>query len=91
MAADSRPPRSAPKSLGEHAADQAAFLDDQLQPALDAAVAGDGHVFFVDAARFVFGTFLCGLRSFVRLHVRAASGRRRLNVLGAGNAVTEPW
>src|SRR5271157_3109130 len=36
----------------------------------------------------VFGTFLCCLWSFKRLFVRAASGRQRLNVLGAWNAMT---
>ncbi|MBI3464649.1 MAG: transposase [Planctomycetes bacterium] len=45
-------------------------------------------MFFVDAAHFVFGTFLCCLWSFVRIFVRAASGRQRFNVLGAWNAVT---
>ena len=45
-------------------------------------------MFFVDAAHFVFGTFLCCLWSFTRLFVRAASGRQRFNVLGAWNAVT---
>jgi transposase len=55
---------------------------------LDAALAGDGHVFFVDAAHFVFGTFLCCLWSFTRIFMRAASGRQRFNVLGAWNAVT---
>ena len=45
-------------------------------------------MFFVDAAHFVFGTFLCCLWSFERLFVRAASGRQRFNVLGAWNAVT---
>jgi transposase len=74
--------------LAEHAADQATFLDTQLKPALDDAQAGRGHVFFVDAAHFVFGTFLCCLWSFARLFVRAASGRQRFNVLGAWNAVT---
>jgi transposase len=59
-----------------------------LRPRLDEASAGKGHVFFVDAAHFVFGTFLCCLWSFVRLYVRAASGRQRFNVLGAFNAVT---
>jgi len=49
---------------------------------------GSGHVFFVDAAHFVFGTFLCCLWSFQRIFVRAASGRQRFNVLGAWNAVT---
>lgn len=59
-----------------------------MTPRLEAAQAGNGHVFFVDAAHFVFGTFLCCLWSFVRLWVRAASGRQRFNVLGAWNAVT---
>ena len=59
-----------------------------MRPALDAAQAGQGHVFFVDAAHFVFGTFLCCLWSFARIYVRAASGRQRFNVLGAWNAVT---
>lgn len=45
-------------------------------------------MFFVDAAHFVYGTFLGCLWSFVRLWVRAASGRQRFNVLGAWNAVT---
>jgi transposase len=45
-------------------------------------------VYFVDAAHFVFGTFLCCLWSFGRLFVRAASGRQRFNVLGAWNAIT---
>ena len=44
-------------------------------------------MFFVDAAHFVFGTFLCCLWSFARIFVRAASGRQRFNVLGAWDAV----
>jgi transposase len=69
-------------------AEQQQFLVAELRPRLDAAQAGQGHVFFVDAAHFVFGTFLCCLWSFARLFVRAASGRQRFNVLGAWNAVT---
>ncbi len=74
--------------MAEHVADQAAFLETKLKPVLAAAQAGEGHVFFVDAAHFVFGTFLCCLWSFTRIFVRAASGRQRFNVLGAWNAVT---
>jgi transposase len=74
--------------LAEHVATQAQFLDTELKPKLDAAQAGEGHVFFVDAAHFVLGTFLCSLWSFTRIFVRAASGRQRFNVLGAWNAVT---
>jgi transposase len=58
-----------------------------LKPGLDAAVAGEGHVFFVDAAHFVFGTFLCRLWSFAPIFLRAASGRQRFHVLGAWDAV----
>jgi transposase len=68
--------------LAEHVENQAKFLETDLRPCLDAAVAGQGTVFFVDAAHFVFGTFLCCLWSFARIFVRAASGRQRFNVLG---------
>lgn len=51
-------------------------------------MAGNGHVFFVDAAHFVYGTFLCCLWGIARVFVRAASGRQRFNVVGAWNAVT---
>jgi transposase len=74
--------------LAEHVHDQAVFHDGELKPRLDAAQQGQGHVFFVDAAHFVFGTFLCCLWSFARIYMRAASGRQRFNVLGAWNAVT---
>jgi hypothetical protein len=72
----------------EHVAEQHRFLADELQPKLDAAVAGRGHVLFVDAAHFVFATFLCHLWSIDRVFVRAASGRQRFNVLGAWDAAT---
>ena len=81
-------PGPAQKNLPDHVREQREFLDGQLRPRLDAALAGRGHVFFVDAAHFVFGTFLCCLWSIARLFVRAASGRQRFNVLGAWNAVT---
>ena len=73
--------------MREHVAVQAAFLEGELEPRLKAAGEGKGHVFFVDAAHFVFGTFLCCLWSFTRVFVRAASGRQRFNVLGAWDAV----
>ena len=87
MATCPRHPRAAQKNLAEHIEIQAKFLDEKLRPKLDAAQAGKGHVFFVDAAHFVLGTFLCNLWSFTRIFVRAASGRQRFNVLGAWNAV----
>jgi transposase len=88
VATHPRDSRAAQKKLAEHVAEQAVFHDTQLKPRLDAAVAGEGHVYFVDAAHLVFGTYLCCLWSFQRIFVRAASGRQRFNVLGAWNAVT---
>jgi transposase len=88
VAADAGCARAPKKSLTEHVATQRAFLQTDLQPALDAAAAGTGHVFFVDAAHFVFGTFLGCLWSLARMFVRAASGRQRFNVLGAWNAIS---
>ena len=67
------------------------FLDTELKPRLDAAVAGRGHVLFVDAAHCVYGTYLCCMWSIVRVFVRAASGRQRFNVLGAWDAVTRAF
>ena len=52
------------------------------------ARAGKRVVYFVDASHFVMASFLGWVWCFVRLHVRAASGRQRYNVLGALNAVT---
>jgi transposase len=88
LAANAGRARAPKKSLTEHVATQREFLHTELQPALDAAQAGTGHVFFVDAAHFVFGTFLCCLWCIARIFVRAASGRQRFNVLGAWNAVS---
>ena len=62
-----------------------------MKPRLDAAVAGRGHVLFVDAAHCVYGTYLCCLWSIRRVFVRAASGRQRFNVLGAWNAVSRTF
>jgi transposase len=74
--------------LPEHVVEQREFLNAELQPRLDEAIAGRGHVLFVDAAHFVYGTFLCCLWSVARVFVRAASGRQRFNVLGAWDALT---
>jgi transposase len=49
---------------------------------------GEAHLFFVDAAHFVMGSFLCCVWSVVRLLIRGASGRKRYSVLGAWNAAT---
>lgn len=68
---------------------QAAFLEQELQPRLAEATAGQRKVFFVDAAHFVLAPFLGFLWSAVRLFIQAPSGRQRFNVLGALDAVTK--
>ena len=52
------------------------------------AKVGKADVYFVDAAHFVLGAFLAILWSFQRLFIKTSSGRKRLNILGALNAVT---
>jgi transposase len=76
------------KTVEEHARTQAEFLEQKLEPALAEAREGKGHIFFVDAAHFVMGSFLCCVWSLVRLMIRGGSGRKRYSVLGAWNAVT---
>jgi transposase len=79
------PPKS---SLEDHAKEQTRFLEQDLEPRLKAARAGRRQVYFVDASHFVFAAFLGWLWCTERWYVRAASGRKRFNVLGALNAVT---
>jgi transposase len=76
------------KTIAEHARDQADFLRDKLEPKLQEARQGLRQVYFVDAAHFVFAPFLGFLWCLTRLFVRAPSGRKRYNVLGALDAVT---
>jgi transposase len=79
------PPKS---SLDEHIKTQAEFRENKLEPRLEEARQGRRQVFFVDAAHFVHATFLGLLWCVARMCVRAASGRKRFNVLGALDAVT---
>jgi transposase len=85
VAAIPLPPK---KTVEEHAATQAEFLEQKLEPALADARAGVAHLFFVDAAHFVMGSFLCCVWCLIRLMIRGASGRKRYSVLGAWNAAT---
>ena len=77
------------KTIQEHVATQAEFLETKLEPVLEQARAGIGQVFFVDAAHFVMGSFLCCVWCVFRLLLRGGSGRKRYSVLGAWNAVTQ--
>jgi transposase len=85
VAAVPLPPKS---TLPEHVREQRRFLDDELEPQLREARVGLRDVYFVDASHFVFGSFLGYVWCFVRLCIRAASGRKRYNVLGALHAVS---
>jgi transposase len=85
LAAIPLPPK---KTIEEHTATQKEFLKTELEPRLQQARAGIGHVLFVDAAHFVKGAFLCCVWCLVRLLIRGSSGRQRYSVLGAWNAVT---
>jgi transposase len=68
--------------------EQERFIKEELEPRLDEAKSGQRVVFFVDAAHFVLAPFLGILWCFTRLFIKAPSGRKRFNVLGALNAVT---
>jgi transposase len=76
------------QTVEEHARKQAKFVREELEPRLKQARQGRRQVYFVDAAHFVFAPFLGCVWCAVRLFVRAASGRKRYNVLGALDAVT---
>ncbi len=76
------------QTVEEHAREQATFVQEKLGPRLEQARRGRRQVYFVDAAHFVFAPFLGCLWCAARLFVRAASGRKRYNVLGVIDAVT---
>lgn len=65
------------------------WLEQTLEPALEQARQGKAHVLFMDAAHFVLAPFLCCLWCFQRIFIKAPAGRKRLNVLGAVNAITK--
>jgi transposase len=75
-------------SVEEHAGRQGEFLEKELEPVLCEAVSGARQVYFVDAAHFVLGSFLCCLWCAARMFIRGGAGRQRHNVLGAWNAAT---
>jgi transposase len=68
--------------------EQAAYVQQELEPRLAEAQAGQRAVFFVDAAHFVLAPFLGFLWSLTRTFIQAPAGRQRFNVLGALNIIT---
>jgi transposase len=79
------PPKS---TLEEHIKTQAEFRETKLEPRLQEARQGLRQVLFVDAAHFVYAPFLGVLWCVARLFIRAASGRKRFNVLAALDSVS---
>ena len=75
-------------SLGKIAENASYFLDNKAL-ILGSSFQKTRNFRFVDAAHFVLGAFLAILWSFRRIFVETSSGRYRLNVLGALNAVTK--
>lgn len=65
------------------------WADDELKPAIEAARKGKVHLLFLDAAHFMLQPFICCLWCVARLFIKAASGRHRINVLGAVHAITK--
>lgn len=68
---------------------QRQYLEEELQPAIELAKKGEIHLLFMDAAHFVLAPFLCWLWCFERIFIKAPAGRKRVNVLGAVNAITK--
>ena len=68
---------------------QQQWMKTTLEPAIKEAQNGECHLLFIDAAHFILEPFICALWSVVRLFVKASSGRNRINVLGAVNAITK--
>ena len=62
---------------------QAEFLNTRLDPKIKEANAGERVLLFMDAAHFVWQLYLGVLWCLVRIFIPAASGRTRVNVLGA--------
>lgn len=60
-----------------------------LEPAIKEAKNGKCHLLFMDTAHFILQPFVSAMWSVLRLFVKASSGRNRINVLGAVNAITK--
>lgn len=68
---------------------QANYLENTLNPAIKRAKKGEIHLLFMDTAHFVRGAFLCCVWCVTRLFIKSPSGRERLNVIGAIDAISK--
>lgn len=71
------------------AEEQREFLTTQLEPRIEEAKKGERVLLFMDASHFVWQVYLGVLWCLTRIFVRAASGRKRINVLGALDPITK--
>jgi transposase len=62
---------------------QTAFFENELEPRINEAKKGVRTILFMDAAHFVWQLYIGVLWSISRIFTPAASGRVRINVLGA--------
>ena len=67
--------------------EQQLFIEDRLEPLIKSAQNGECHLFFMDAAHFVLGSFVGMVWCFARIFIKSAAGRNRINVLGAFNPI----
>lgn len=68
---------------------QREWMREMMGPVIEAALKGECHLFYSDAAHFILGAFICSVWSVVRMFIQSAAGRNRINVLGAVNAVSK--
>ena len=68
---------------------QKKFLSEELEPRIERAMKDEQVILFVDAAHFVWQVYLGVLWCIKRIFVPAASGRERINVLGALDPITK--
>lgn len=68
---------------------QEEFLTSELEPRIEKAKRNEQVLLFIDAAHFVWQVYLGVLWCMNRIFIPAASGRQRINVLGALNPITK--
>ncbi|WP_299466649.1 IS630 family transposase, partial [uncultured Microscilla sp.] len=68
---------------------QAIWKTNVFEPLREKAKSGEITLLFGDAMHCVMGVFLSFLWSFKRLFIKSSPGRKRLNVVGAVNAISK--
>jgi transposase len=68
---------------------QRQWVKSTLGPAIEEAQNGECQLLFMDAVHFILEPFICALWCIARLFIKASSGRNRINILGAVNAITK--